>query len=108
MSNAAYEKGRRAENEAQRMLERDGYEVARSAGSHGPADLIAWNEREIRFIQIKAIGHEQSAGVAIAAGRRRWNDAIRPTIESVSIETWVRYPRARWCHEVHVIQKGER
>lgn len=49
-----YQRGRDNEYRAQRELEADGYTTIRSAGSHGTADVIAWNATSIRFIQIKS------------------------------------------------------
>lgn len=56
MSN--YRKGRAFEYEIAAILEREGYEVMRSAGSHGPFDLVAVkrngrNVREIGLLQLK-------------------------------------------------------
>lgn len=39
--NKYYQRGIRAERELKEMLEKQGYEVFRCAGSHGRADLIA-------------------------------------------------------------------
>lgn len=47
-------KGRRSEHRARRILEAAGYQVCRAAGSKGPADLIAWNTRMVRFISVKS------------------------------------------------------
>lgn len=49
-----YERGRDNEYRAMRDLEAEGYTVTRTAGSHGAADVIAWNDQHIRFIQIKS------------------------------------------------------
>jgi Holliday junction resolvase len=46
-------KGRRAEHRARNILEAADYLVTRAAGSKGPADLIAWNAVQIRFISVK-------------------------------------------------------
>jgi Holliday junction resolvase-like predicted endonuclease len=51
-----YRNGRRLEYLARDELQGDGYVVIRSAGSHGPVDLIAWNAERVRFIQVKAGG----------------------------------------------------
>lgn len=48
-----YVAGRRAEYRTQRVLEAAGYETVRTAGSHGVADVIAWNGIAVRFIQVK-------------------------------------------------------
>ena len=51
--NKNYAKGRRAEYKAKAELEKLGYKVFRSAGSHTKADLISFKGDEVRFIQIK-------------------------------------------------------
>jgi len=51
MSN--YFKGRRIEYEAKQLLETLGYTVCRTAGSHSPFDLIAFNRFKLRLIQCK-------------------------------------------------------
>jgi len=48
-----YRRGGTYEYIAKKQLEEQGYVVIRSAGSHGPADLVATNDWEIKFIQIK-------------------------------------------------------
>lgn len=48
-----YERGRSAEYRAMRDLEKAGYTVVRSSGSHGPFDVVAVNRLEIRLIQVK-------------------------------------------------------
>ena len=52
----AYLKGRRIEYKCKRELEELGYTVLRSAGSHGPFDLIAIHPamKTILLIQVKA------------------------------------------------------
>jgi Holliday junction resolvase len=53
MPNRNYQRGRDSEYKAQRELEALGYQTARTAGSHGAADVIAWNRCHVRYIQIK-------------------------------------------------------
>lgn len=50
-----YQKGAKEENKLKKYLEKKGYYVMRSAGSKGPADLIAIDPetRKIRVIQVK-------------------------------------------------------
>lgn len=53
-----YNKGRRAEYDLKHILEQAGYEVTRSAGSHGAWDLVAVRRTgrtvtEIGLIQVK-------------------------------------------------------
>ena len=51
----AYSTGYRAEREAKRMLESNGYYVMSSRGSHGMFDLCAVCGDHIKLIQIKVI-----------------------------------------------------
>jgi len=55
LPNKNYQKGRSKEYKIKKILEREGYIVLRTAGSHGFADLVAISkeERLIRFIQCK-------------------------------------------------------
>lgn len=48
-----YARGRAAEYRTIRLLEAAGYTCARTAGSHGCADVIAWNAQGWRLIQVK-------------------------------------------------------
>lgn len=49
----AYRKGYEAERRAKQMLERMGFTVITSRGSHGPIDLAAWDSERILLIQVK-------------------------------------------------------
>lgn len=49
-----YERGRAQEYRALRDLQAEGYTATRTAGSHGTADIIAWDADTVRFIQIKS------------------------------------------------------
>ena len=51
-----YQRGVRLEYRARDVLRTQGYVVVRSAGSHGPADLIALNRREVLLVQVKHAG----------------------------------------------------
>jgi len=53
MPNKNYERGRASEYRTQRELEALGYQTTRTAGSHGAADVIAWNECHTRYVQCK-------------------------------------------------------
>ena len=53
MSNRNYANGRAAEYRTIKLLEAAGYTCARTAGSHGCADVIAWNTHGWRLIQVK-------------------------------------------------------
>ena len=51
-----YQRGARLEYRARDALRAQGYAVMRSAGSHGPADLVALNAREVLLVQVKHAG----------------------------------------------------
>ena len=51
-----YEKGANAEREAKSLLEMLGYQVMRSAGSHGIWDIVACHPTHVRLIQVKVEG----------------------------------------------------
>ena len=48
-----YRLGRRLEYRIKKLLEEHGYEVIRSAGSHGRWDLVAVKDKIVRLIQVK-------------------------------------------------------
>ena len=54
-----YSTGYRAEREAFKILEQEGYLAYRSAGSHGLFDLIGVSPDDVRLIQIKVIGYNE-------------------------------------------------
>lgn len=63
-------RGTRAERIVGAALERDGYVVARVAGSFGPADLIAMKIGQLLFVQVKT---EPEDGRRPAIGPAEWN-----------------------------------
>jgi len=83
---AIYPKGYRRELIAKRILEAQGYQVVRSSGSHGPWDLVAYKEGEIRFIQIKSYRPGPASREKMLRGPRGPLD--------VSREIWVYRKRA--------------
>ncbi len=50
----AYERGRRFEYRVQADYKKRGWVTIRSAGSHGPCDLICGNGGEVNVVQCKA------------------------------------------------------
>jgi Holliday junction resolvase len=52
----AYRRGARLEYLARDVLRQQGYVVARSAGSHGPFDLIAVSAQRVLLVQVKQKG----------------------------------------------------
>lgn len=54
MANRNYNRGRQLEYRTIKNFEAMGCVAMRSAGSHGLADVIAWNEQTIWLIQVKS------------------------------------------------------
>lgn len=50
----AQAKGARYEWKTKKILEKEGFYVTRSAGSHGSIDLVVINSKQIRLIQVKS------------------------------------------------------
>ena len=68
MNNA--QRGTRAENAVVDELGVHGYDVTRSAGSKGAADLVAVHDGEILFVQVKICGQEKGYQQPSPAERR--------------------------------------
>jgi Holliday junction resolvase len=87
-----YVTGYRAEREAKKMLEEEGYYVMASRGSHGIFDLAAFSNKDTRLISLKVIGFGE---------RRVFKDhqtEIRtvPVCPFVRKELWVYEKRRGW------------
>jgi len=94
-----YTKGREVEYLARDLLVSKGYQVLRSAGSHSPIDLIAWQDTgHPLLVQVKRnkIPLDRTARVA-----QKYRDDIgalrtmaRPT--GSTVELWVWTPHKGW------------
>jgi Holliday junction resolvase len=92
MPNKNYIRGYKAEILAMAMLEEQGYECCRAAGSHGRFDLIAWNTEHIRFIQIKS--EKIPTNNTYSAERKRMAESKLPP--HGRMELWVWGDRISW------------
>ena len=81
MPNSRYQNGRRGEYRVMRPLEAQGYQCVRAAGSHGAADVIAWNGKRVRFVSVKC----GSAGLSAS---ERAALATLPVPTNVTREVW--------------------
>ena len=94
MPRSPYKRGARYEYYVKQLLEEKGYLVVRTAGSHGPFDLIAIDKekREILLVQVtrrKYLSAELKESLASLAGTYavkpvvyqlgRWIDLTQPT-----------------------------
>ncbi len=78
-------KGTEKEYKAIRHLKAMGYRTIRSAGSHGPWDVFAYDSRRGRFIQVKA------QGVSLSADERQVLLSI-PVPPGCTKEAWTDIP----------------
>ena len=92
-----YRRGVRLEYLARDELQRQGYVVVRSAGSHGPIDLVALTDHEVLIIQVKKFG--QPARSAL-----RKLLAV-PGPNAVRRQVWLYQPaRSRRAARWHVVE----
>ena len=84
-----YSTGYRAEREAFKLLEQDGYLPIRSAGSHGLFDLVGVSAQNIKLIQIMVIGFDE---------QRTFNKE-REEITRFAVMPFVR--KELWVYEKH-------
>ena len=81
MAGKAYRKGAKYEYYVKKTLEEKGYLVVRSAGSHGPFDLVAIDikKREILLVQVKKRKNVPSP-VREALARLAGTYAVKPML----------------------------
>lgn len=98
MPNKNYRRGVAIERKAKDELELVGYTVIRSAGSHGPWDLVAFKGDEpVRCIQCKR------AATLIGAKRlaqKFSNPPLPVSFKTYKHEVWVWVDRKGWLHEL--------
>jgi Holliday junction resolvase len=87
-----YQRGYKTECVAMAMLEGQGYECCRAAGSHGHFDLIAWNTEHIRFIQLKR--EKIPSNNTYATERKKMSTSKMPP--NGRMELWVWGDRINW------------
>ena len=101
--NANYNRGVAQERALIRKLEGMGYTCVRSAGSHTPFDVVAWDGRHIRLIQVKR--GELSPNEISSALAGMLEAGAMPAIAQVELWQWViRERRGRWWR--HWLQDG--
>ena len=65
-----YLRGRRFEYELKKKLEKEGWVVLRTAGSHGFADLICVKDGKVKFLQL-SLRYEKNKAKQIEEMRKR-------------------------------------
>lgn len=84
-----YVRGYEVERRVVQELTAQGYHVVRSAGSHTPVDIVAWNEQEVVFIQVKRCKSPDLLERSIKQGIKDLSLIKLPT--NGRAEVWV------WC-----------
>ena len=103
-----YSRGRDTEYLAREMLIRHGYQVVRSAGSHTPIDLVAWQDGgHPRLIQVKRNSRHLDRTLLV---EREYASVIRSLREmsrpiKADVELWVWAPLKGW-HFYSVLSDG--
>jgi Holliday junction resolvase len=85
MPNHRYQRGRVLEYRTKEEWEARDYQVVRTAGSHGPVDLVAWNKYETVYIQVKS-GKVSKSDLADFADMVRPPAARKLLVHYVKIE----------------------
>ena len=90
-----YAAGRRLEYKVKKEWEAKGYICFRTAGSHGPADIIAASKTrpEVVFIQCKRVGGPKDAERVIA--RFKKEPFLNAALHSQVVEIYVKKTRER-------------
>lgn len=99
MITTAYARGAAFERRVRDALEARGWWVIRSAGSHSPADLVAWGPTACWMVQAKRSGLPSLADrVALLAWAERAQATavlVRPLLRGLDWRTWDHRAR-RW------------
>ena len=97
-----YEIGTNYEYKAKKELEKEGYLVIRSAGSHSPFDLIVLGPLKVNFIQIKRCETSKEAERAIKNFKKRMKkldklyDIKKMIDKGIDFSIWVWIKRKGW------------
>ena len=85
MARTNYERGREVEYKCRKELEKEGFRTVRTSGSKGDWDVIAYNNKVVRFIQLK---REKE--------RRGHYPAIRNEIREIGLPNTLKIVRELW------------
>jgi len=88
-----YQKGVRVENLLANELRARGWTVLRGAGSKGPADLVAWKEPRVRFIQVKRCRSVSGLRRAVCDAIDKFEQGDAWFDSAVAFEITLRYQR---------------
>ena len=95
-----YRRGTEKERQAMKELERVGYTAMRTAGSHGPFDVIAVAPQGIRLIQIGRVKKGNSYTGKLREAIEEIQDIPTPT--GASKEVWIWRDHKGWVEQVTI------
>jgi Holliday junction resolvase len=105
LAQSNYRRGVDVERKAMKTLEQAGYMVARTAGSHGPFDVIAIGPLGVRLIQLKRVKDGRYIGLDVAREQLRRIYEYTQAID-VSAELWVWQDGQGWILQ-EIIREGD-
>ncbi len=106
-----YKTGTKYEYKAKKELEKEGYLVIRSAGSHSPFDLIALGALEVIFIQIKKCKILKEAEKAIKNFKKKMKkldklyDIEKAVDKDINFSIWIWVERKGWIKYKYLEEK---
>ena len=88
-------KGGYYESKLRKLFEAKGYTTVKSAASRSPIDLIAWNDRDVFFLQCKGAKNSHVASQARYAWKKEVQGCVFPNEMPVQLWIWYR-PSGEW------------
>lgn len=98
MTNKSYAAGRRAEYKCIEHLREEGWPAVRTAGSHGPFDVVAWSGKHILLIQVKKVNTLAAMSYAVERANTSWDNSRLTEHCYLRLETWVRLKGHWYIH----------
>lgn len=83
-----YITGRRLEHKCVAEMRKQGFGAQRTAGSHGPFDVVAWSRDVVYFIQVKKVATVGGLRKARRQAHAAWRDQPQPHFPSIHRELW--------------------
>jgi len=72
-------------------LANHGWHALRTAGSHKPFDVVAWERDSIRLIRVRTMPATGTVERIRSQAHKAWQDKDWPVLPKVSVELWIRY-----------------
>ena len=92
-----YVRGREVEYKCRAQLRKDGYRIIRASSSKGDFDIVAYNKKEIKFVQLKREKDQQGSYPSV---RNAIREIELPKHKIVSRELWVWTDNRGWLIQI--------